>query len=159
MILLDREDIFVNWYLLEKEYHYTDDVRKALNQINYFEIQKRKSRALSIHIVSKTFKKKYNINFSEEFLWTLYRRRKAHIKNAKVKFKEYELWKRLESSPEHEIKLCECGCGLPVKPGNKYINGHNPRFKNRQDKKEHTEKMRFAKQIRKENVIFLCDKK
>lgn len=28
------------------------------------------------------------------------------------------------------MKICECGqCGLPVKDGNKYINGHNFRGK------------------------------
>jgi hypothetical protein len=28
-----------------------------------------------------------------------------------------------------KIKLCECGCGLPVKPGNRFIHGHNRRSK------------------------------
>lgn len=148
MIILDREVVFINWYLQEKEYYYTDHVRNALNQINYFEVKKKNSRALAIHIVSEIYKKDYNINFSKEFLWEVYRSRRAHIKNAKDEFKRYEMKKKLESSPNYKIKLCACGCGLPVKSGNKYIHGHHRRCLSQEEKNENARRMREAKELK-----------
>src|SRR5487761_6268 len=26
-----------------------------------------------------------------------------------------------------DVKVCECGCGLPPKPGNRFLHGHNGR--------------------------------
>jgi len=119
MIILNKEVVFINWYLQEKEYFYTDHVRKALNLIHYYMAVKKKSSATAIHLVNKKVKKDYGFDFSKEFLWKLYRKRKAYIKNAKDEFKQYEIRKRLERLPNTAIKLCECGCGLPVKPGRK----------------------------------------
>lgn len=154
MIILDKEVVFINWYLQEKEYFYTDHVREALNLVHFYIVKKKQSRASAIHKVNEKFKKDYGFDFSKPFLWKLFRQRKAHIRNAKEEFKQYEIQKRIERAPKTEIKLCKCGCGLPVKPGNKYINGHNPRFKNEQEKIEYTKNLRDIKQGKKEKVIY-----
>ena len=46
------------------------------------------------------------------------------------------------------IKLCECGCGQIVKPGNRFINGHNTR-----NKKRTPETMAKMIKTRKENIL------
>jgi hypothetical protein len=155
MFIKDREMVYINWYLLNKEWNYTDYVRDALDLV-YFYMKKRKvSRSLAIHMVNEEYKKKYKFDFSKPFLWNRYRSRMAHIKNAKDEYKRFCIEKKLESIPNQEIKLCECGCGLPVKPKNKYIHGHNPRFKSVEEKKEYTEEMRKIRERKKENVIYI----
>jgi len=159
MIILDAEMAYINWYLTEKEYHLTSHVREALNMIDWLIRKKRKTKALSIHIVNEKFKSKYKFDFSKEFLWRCYNQRKAYIKNAKDKFKIWKHNKMLESIPdEMKVNLCACGCGLPVKPGNKYIHGHYVKCRSKEEKDYYAQNMRKAKRARKEKVIFLKDR-
>lgn len=143
MIIVNAEMAYINWYLTEKEYHLTTHVREALNMIDWLIRKKRKPKALAIHIVNKKFKKKYSLEFSKELLWKVYNQRKANIKHAKDKFKIWRQNRMLESIPDvMKLELCACGCGRPAKAGNKYINGHNPRFKNKEEKIYYTTEMR-----------------
>lgn len=159
MIVLNDEMCYINWYLTEKEYHLTKYVREALNMIDWLIRTKRKSKALSIHIVNEKFKSKYNFDFSKEFLWRAYNQRKAYIKNGKDKFKIWKHNKMLESIPdEMKVNLCACGCGLPVKPGNKYIHGHHVKNRSKEENNHYAKNMRNAKKARKEKVIFLKDR-
>lgn len=146
MIINDKEIVFINYYVMNKEFHYTDKVREAISLIHYLYSKKNIDKALAIDIVSKKFKKDYNLDFSKDFLLKVHRQRCAHIKNAKEAFKQYCIEKRIESIPDVEnLKLCACGCGQPVKKGNKFINGHNSRMMDSKILNEKAEKMRIEK--------------
>lgn len=154
MIVLNDEMTYINWYLTEREYHLSTHVRKALNTIDWLIRKKRKPKALAIHIVNQKYKSKYKFEFTKEFLWRCYNQRKAYIKNAKDKFKIWRQNRMLESIPDiMKAELCACGCRRPVKPGNKYINGHNPRFKNTEEKIDYTSHMRKIRRQIKLNQV------
>lgn len=153
MITINREMTYINAYVLDKEFKYQDRVREAINLIDYLIRQKRNDRALAIHITSKHYMKKYNLDYSKEFLWKVYRQRLAHIKNGKDSYKVYSMNKRLEGKPQ-DIKLCECGCGNPVtKQKNNFLNGHNTKCKSEEEISCHTKLMRRKKKEKRENVI------
>jgi len=153
MITLNREMTYVNAYVLDKEFKYTDKVREAINLIDYLIRQKHNDRALAIHITSQSFMKKYSLDFSKEFLWKVYRQRLAHIKNGKDKYKKYSIEKRLEGGPV-DIKLCACGCGNPVtKEKNKYLSGHNMRNKPKKHYDTQAKYMRKCRNDKKNKVI------
>ena len=142
-MILNAEMAYINWYLSEKEYHLTHHVRKALDTIDWLIRKKRKPKALAIHIVNQKYKSEYKFEFSKKYLWRCYNQRKAYIKNAKDKFKIWRHEKILESTPDvMKAELCACGCRRPVQNGNKYINGHNPRFKSKAEKINYTTEMR-----------------
>jgi len=150
MITINREMTYINAYVLDKEFKYTDRVREAINLIDYLIRQKRNDKALAIHITSKSFMKKYKLDFSKEFLWKVYRQRLAHVKNGKDKYKKYAREKRMEGGPI-DIKLCACGCGNPVtKEKNNYLHGHNRKQKYMSS---HTEYMRKCKKDKRKKVI------
>lgn len=154
MIVLDAEMTFINWYLTEKEFHLTKYVREALNNIDWWIRVKRKSKALAIHIVNEKFKSKYNFELTKSYLWRVYNQRKAYIKNAKDKFKIWKNERMLESIPDiMKANLCACGCGHPVKPGNKYINGHNIRCKSKEKNIEQANHMRRIRRQIKLNKV------
>jgi len=149
MISLNREMTYVNTYVLDKEFKYTDRVREAINLVYYLISQKHNDKALAIHITSQSFMKKYNLDFSKSFLWKVYRQRLAHVKNGKDKYKKYAMEKRMEGSPI-DIKLCACGCENPVtKEKNTFLNGHNKK----QNVDLHTEYMRKCKKDKRKKVI------
>lgn len=154
MIVLNPEMAFINWYLTEKEYHLSSYAKEALNNIDWLIRKQRKSKALSIHITNEKYISKYNFEFTKEFLWRSYNQRKAYIKNAKDKFKIWKHNKMLESIPDvMKADLCACGCGRPVKAGNKYINGHNIRCRSKEKNIEHSNHMRKIRRQIKLNKV------
>lgn len=162
MITLNREMTFINWYILQKEFTYSDNVRKILNLVHYLNTKKRIDLALAIHIANEKSKKDYNYHFSKKFIWNLYSKRLAHIKHAKEEYKKYVIDLRKANLPEVEYrKLCACGCGNEVKEGKIYLRGHNPRFSSEEEKRLYLEKIRDIrkkKSERKNNVIFIKQK-
>lgn len=159
-MLLNNEQAFINWYVAEREYNLTYNVRKALNFIFHLMSKKKYNRAAAITIASNTYKKN-GYDFSRQFLGRMYNKRSAYIKNAKDKFKQWEYEKRLSELPmnQNEEKLCECGCGSPAKKGNRFINGHNIRCKSKHEKDLQASKMREAKKSKNISNVFYLDRK
>lgn len=156
MITLNREMTFINWYILKKEFTYSDNVRKILNLVYYLNVKKRIDLALAIHISNEKSKKDYNYHFSKKFIWNLYSKRLAYVKHAKEEYKKFVADLRKNNLPEVEYKkLCACGCGKEVKEGKIYVNGHNPRFKSEEEKAIHVEKMNYAKRIKNNKKVIL----
>jgi len=158
MLILDKEMAFISNYLAEKEYFMNDDLRKALSYIYYLIHKKHKSKSLAIYIANEKYKKIINrntqeyYNFTTEYLWKMYNSRLAHIKNAKEKFKIWDLNIRLKHYGM-EKKLCECGCGQEVKKSNqRFIHGHNVRTRSKKEKQFYA-KLMLEKRNRKENII------
>jgi hypothetical protein len=156
MITLNREMTFINWYILQKEFTYSDNVRKILNLVHYLNTKKRMDLALAIHISNEKSKKDYNYHFSKKFIWNLYSKRLAHIKHAKEEYKKFVADLRKSNLPEVKYsKLCACGCGKEVKENKTYANGHNPRFKSEEEKIDHVERMNYAKRIKNNKKVIL----
>jgi hypothetical protein len=163
MINLNREHAFLDFYLLEKEFYYTDYVRDALNTIDFFIRVKGDKPSLAISKSISKIKKKYNIDLEKDFLRKAYRQRKAYIKNGKEEFKRYLKEMKEKKIPKVIMpKLCECGCGKPVKKGNRFIHGHNARCRSTEENQKRIEAMTDAKERKKiekeqvkNNVIFL----
>jgi hypothetical protein len=156
----DKESAFISFYLAEKEFFYPDKLREALTLISYLITVKGKDKAIAIAQVNTKFKEKKNIDYTREFLWKRYNSRLAYIKNAKDKFKLWEIEMR-ERNAGIIPKLCECGCGQEVKnKNNKFINGHNARCRSKQDNIRRAIKMRDSKKPKKNNkVIYMNTKK
>lgn len=162
MFIIDKEISFLIWYVAEKEFDYTDKVREALNLIHYLISKKNVDKALAMDIVSKKYSKQ-DLDFNKDFLYKIYNRRLAFIKSGKDAYKKMSYLKRVSKDPNFKIEYCACGCGSPVKKGNKFVNGHNSKVKNRKDKVNQAEIMREArriKQIEKNNkkIIRLKDR-
>jgi len=150
MIILNKEMSYVNWYLSQKEYFLSDNVRKALNKIYNFTNKKKLPKAVSIHIVNELFKRNENVDLGKRFLHGKYNSRLAHIHNAKEEFKKWEMDFRLRHYGMKK-KLCECGCGQEVtKKNNKFINGHNSKCR---DKVEDVKKAAHMRESRKQQKI------
>ncbi|MHA1231505.1 MAG: hypothetical protein ACTSPQ_12740 [Candidatus Helarchaeota archaeon] len=161
MINLNREAVFVNMYLLEKEFYLPNRVRNALSMIYRYMKKNKLNKAIAIHNVNNYYKSKFDIDFTKKFLHREYNKRLAHIKNGKEKYKKWAKEMRENANPLKPQKLCACGCGLPVKPRNKYINGHNARCRNKEVNNELAARMREKKEVKKKennNIIFLDQK-
>jgi len=162
MITLNREMTFINWYILQKEFTYSDNVRKILNLVHFLNTKKRIDLALAIHIANEKSKKDYNYHFSKKFIWNLYSKRLANVKHAKVEYRKFVEGLRKSQLPDVEYrKICACGCGKEVKEGKVYLRGHNPRFKSEEEKNTYLEKLRDIrkkKNEKKSNVIFINQK-
>jgi len=151
-----RESAYVDWYLLEKEYELTNNVRNALNTLYYYMRKKGYDKSDAVYKTFNYYKYKKGVILEPEFLWKQYNVRQAHIKNAKVKFKEWEIEKRKIQSGI-ELPFCACGCGERVtKKGNKYIHGHHRRCLTQEQKNENARYMREVRSLknRKDNVIY-----
>jgi hypothetical protein len=163
MILTDRETIFINWYLLDKEFQYTDNVRKILNLVYYLSTTKKMDLALAIHVANEK-SKEFTLDgerYTKKFIWKLYTQRLAHIKHAKQRFQDLLREFRQNAYPElaPPKNYCLCGCGKEIGLDKKYVNGHNPRFKSEEEKKSHIEKMNNIKLLKKQKkIIYLKDR-
>lgn len=154
MIPLDKEMAFVSWYVVEKEYNLTKTVRYALNKIHYFNTKKGEDISLAIHIVNKMIMAKEGIDLPKEYLWKMYQKRKAHIKNGKAKFKTYDIEQRRSRGPNKEpLPVCECGCGTILKPGRRFAHGHNARCRDDDDNKKRAKNMRSVKNAKKQGKV------
>jgi len=144
MFIVDKEISFLIWYVAEKEFDYTDKVREALNLIHYLISKKNVDKALAIDIVSKKYNKQ-DLDFNKDFLYKVYNRRLAFIKSGKEAYKRMSYLKRVSKDPNFKIEYCACGCGSPVKKGNKFVHGHHVRIRSKNKKNEIAKKMRDAK--------------
>ena len=154
MIVLNKEMTYIHWYLAQKEYFLTDNMRHALNKIHWFMSKKKVTKPLAIHIVNELMKSKYHVDFGKKNLWSAYNSRLAHIKNAKDEFKKWELDFRLRHYGMKK-KLCECGCGQEPKKNNRFVHGHNIRTRSKEEKQYYAKVMldKRPKKSTKEKVI------
>lgn len=164
MILTNRETIFLNWYLLDKEFEYTDNVRKILNLVYYLTTKKNMDLALAIHVANEKSKEftKDGERYTKKFIWKLYTKRLAHIKHARERYQQLLREFRHNIYPELSPpkNYCSCGCGKEIKEGKKYVNGHNPRFKTEEEKIEYMKKLNSSRKDKKnKKVIILKDVK
>lgn len=160
MIVLHKEMAFISNYIMEKEFFLPDRLRKAISDIEYQIKKRRIAPALAVHIVNNIYKKKYNIDYSKEFLWEKYRARKAHIANAKKEFKKWAQEMRAKSInlPNKTEKLCECGCGNPVKnPKSRFLRGHNINMRSKEEKEFYLKNMLDKRDYEKDNVVINVD--
>lgn len=142
-IAIDKETAFISFYLAEKEFFHPDKLRDALTMISYLIKVKHRPKSLAIAQTNSKYIKKYNIDYTREFLWKQYNTRLAHIKNAKDKFKLWEI--EIKERNAGLKNLCSCGCGQEVKKGNKFINGHNVNLRSNYEKDFYTKIMRNGK--------------
>ena len=150
MFMLDTEMAYINWYVAEKEFYLTRRVRLALNKIYIFMSRDHDNFGLSCHKANLYIKKRDGIDLSIEYLKKMYKARQAHVKNAKAEYKKIAYEKRNEKNPNKEpLPVCECGCGTIVKPGQRFVNGHNSRCKSQDKKNKQAEIMRYAKEKKK----------
>jgi len=158
MIVINKEMAFISLYLAEKEFFVNETLRKALNCIYYLHRKKNVDKALAIHLTNEKYKKKYNVEYTKDYLWKMYNSRLAHIKNAKDKF---QIWAREIRERRYGIlpDLCECGCGKEVKKNNKFVNGHNAKCRSKEENESLATNMRSAREINKSaTVISLSDR-
>lgn len=148
MIVRDPEIAFLSYYVLDKEFFLQPQVREAIDLVAYLIYQKGMDKALAIDVANRKIEKKYNFELSKPYLWKVYRQRLAYIKNGKEAFKKYGIMRRMAAAPEElkdQLKLCKCGCGDPVKPGNLYIHGHHVRCRSKEEKELNGKRMRAGK--------------
>jgi len=165
MILTDRETIFINWYLLDKEFEYSDNVRKILNLVHYLVTEKKMDLALAIHVANEKSKEftRDGEKYTKKFIWKLYTKRLAHIKHAKQRFQDLlrEFRRNTYSELSQPKNYCSCGCGKEIRLDRKYAHGHNPRFKSEDEKQEYLKGLRAIRKNKKnkDKVIYLNEKK
>lgn len=159
MFSLSREHAFLEFYILKKEYYYTDYVRDAINTIDYLMRRKGDKQSIAISKTINKIRKKYKVELEVEFLRKAFRQRKAHVKNGKEEFKKFTAEMRKAKKPNIELPiLCACGCGQPVKKGNKFINGHNAKCRSKNEDKKLAKNMREKRAKKtKHNVIVIED--
>lgn len=159
MFSLSREHAFLEFYILKKEYYYTDYVRDAINTIDYLMRRKGDKQSIAISKTINKIRKKYKVELEVEFLRKAFRQRKAHVKNGKEEFKKFTAEMRKAKKPNIELPiLCACGCGQPVKKGNKFINGHNAKCRSKNEDKKLAKNMREKRAKKtKHNVIIIED--
>jgi len=159
MISNNRKAIFVNQYLLEKEFFLSDDVRNALNQIYYYMRKKGCNKTEAVYKTHTYYKYKKKVILEQEYLWKQFNSRQAHIKNGIEKYKEWaKEMREIQYGIVEELSFCACGCGERVtKKGNIYIQGHHRRLLTQEQKNENAEHMREIKALkyRKDNIIYL----
>jgi len=143
MIIMNREMAFLSQYVSDKEFFLPNQLRKAISDIFYQMSKRRIAPSLAIHIVNNIYKSKYGVEYGKQYLWEKYRARKAHIKNGKAAFKKWTIEKRMTASMPKVEKLCECGCGEPVKnANNRFIHGHHRRILSDEEKVQNAKHMR-----------------
>lgn len=157
MFSLNKEQAFINFYVMDKEYGLTRVVRYALNQIHYFEREKGYERKLAIHIVNNMINAKEGIDLTKPFLWKMYRKRLAYVKHAKDAFRTWDIEKRIAQAPKQNLNYCECGCGTIIKPGRRFVNGHNARCRSKKENEELAENMRDVRRKKKNmsKIVYL----
>lgn len=154
MFTLNKEMAFITWYVTEKEYGLTRAVRYALNMVHYFNVEKKKDLALAIDIVDKLIKTKEGVDLGKDYLWKMYRKRKAHVRNAKAAFRTYDINTRRFRGPNKEpLPVCECGCGTILKPGRRFVNGHNARCRSKEKNEKIARHMRISKKEKKSEKV------
>lgn len=159
MFSLSREHAFLEFYILKKEYYYTDYVRDAINTIDYLMRRNGDKQSIAISKTINKIRKKYKVELEVDFLRKGFRQRKAHVKNGKEEFKKFTAEMRKAKKPKIELPiLCACGCGQPVKKGNKFINGHNAKCRSKNEDKKLARNMREKRAKKtKHNVIVIED--
>jgi len=152
MIIRNKEIAFLSYYVMDKEFFLHEHVREAIDLVVYLIYKEGMDKPLAIHVSNNKIKKKYNFELSKEYLWKVYRQRLAYIKNGKDAFKKYGIMRRMAAVPDKlkdQLKLCECGCGLPVKPGNRFIHGHHLKCRSKEEKELNGKRMRAGKVYKK----------
>lgn len=159
MISTSREAVYVNWYVLGKEYGLTNNVRNALNQIYYYMSKKGYDKTESVYKTHTYYKYKKGVVLETEFLWRQYNIRQAYIKNAKEEYKAWSInMRKIQCGIVEELPLCACGCGERViKKGNMYINGHNTRCRDKNKSDELASNMRMRRKQKKGGVVIYID--
>jgi len=141
MIIMNREMAYLSQYVSDKEFFLPNQLRNAISDIFYQISSRRIAPSLAIHIVNNIYKSK-GIDYGKEFLWEKYRSRKAYVKNGKAAYKKWTIDKRMNASIPKVEKLCECGCGEPVKSNNRFIHGHHRRVLSEEEKIRNAKHMR-----------------
>jgi len=135
----DKRIAFINFYVAEREFFLPDNLRSALDFIYRLITVKNMDKSLAIHKVNDWYKNKTGVEYGKQYLWTTYNKRMAYIKNATEKY--YEWCIEMRKKNVSGVVTCACGCGKPVKKGNKFINGHNIRLRSK------SEKIKYAKNM------------